>query len=121
MKQIISSSEIDIPAGVTVEIKSRHVKVTGPRGTLEKSYKFIKIDLQVVDSKVRAEMWFGNKKALACVRSVTSGIKNMIVGVTKGFEYKMRMVYSHFPINVSIENSGKVRPQHSQQTGGGGY
>jgi ribosomal protein L6P/L9E len=39
---------------------------------------------------------------------VTSGIKNMMVGVTKGFEYKMRMVYSHFPINVSIENEGKV-------------
>jgi ribosomal protein L6P/L9E len=41
---------------------------------------------------------------------VTSAIKNMMIGVTKGFEYKMRMVYSHFPINVSIENSGKVLP-----------
>ena len=30
----------------------------------------------------------------------------MITGVTKGFEYKMRLVYAHFPININIEDSG---------------
>jgi large subunit ribosomal protein L9e len=30
----------------------------------------------------------------------------MITGVTKGFEYKMRLVYAHFPININIENKG---------------
>ncbi|KAI8607279.1 ribosomal protein L6, alpha-beta domain-containing protein [Chytriomyces sp. MP71] len=31
----------------------------------------------------------------------------MITGVTKGFEYKMRFVYAHFPINVNISDSKK--------------
>ena len=30
---------------------------------------------------------------------------NMITGVTKGFEYKMRLVYAHFPININIEGA----------------
>lgn len=30
----------------------------------------------------------------------------MIKGVTKGFEYKMRFVYAHFPINVNVTNDG---------------
>lgn len=29
----------------------------------------------------------------------------MIVGVTRGFKYKMRYVYAHFPINVNIEKN----------------
>jgi len=31
----------------------------------------------------------------------------MIIGVTKGYEYKMRFVYAHFPVNVTIEPSGR--------------
>lgn len=49
---------------------------------------------------------FGKKKKLASIRTVCSHVKNLFVGVTKGFEYKMRMVYAHFPINVAIENKG---------------
>lgn len=32
----------------------------------------------------------------------------MIVGVTKGFKYKMRFCYAHFPINVSsVKNNNR--------------
>ena len=27
----------------------------------------------------------------------------MVIGVTKGYKYKMRYVYAHFPINVNLE------------------
>jgi len=29
----------------------------------------------------------------------------LILGVTKGYKYKMRYVYAHFPINVNIEKN----------------
>ena len=32
----------------------------------------------------------------------------MIKGVTKGFQYKMRSAYAHFPINVSIVDNKKT-------------
>jgi len=31
----------------------------------------------------------------------------MVLGVTKGFEYKMRFVYAHFPINCAITDDKK--------------
>jgi hypothetical protein len=51
---------------------------------------------------------FGKKKRLAAIRTAISHVTNMITGTTKGFEYKMRLVYAHFPINANIENKGAV-------------
>jgi len=53
----------------------------------------------------QVEKWFGSKKELAAVRSVCSHISNMMIGVTKGFEYKMKLVYAHFPINVDCQKT----------------
>ncbi|KAL2894020.1 60S ribosomal protein L9 [Bienertia sinuspersici] len=43
-------------------------------------------------------------KTSAAIRTAISHIQNLITGV-KGYLYKMRMVYTHFPINASIVNS----------------
>ncbi len=98
---------------VEVEVRARKVKVTGPRGTLDRDFKHIPMDLLIVTGEgeteeeqakkyVRVDLWFATRKQLACVRTVCSHIENLFVGVTRGFLYKMRFVYSHFPINVAL-------------------
>mmetsp|Transcript_27633 Transcript_27633/g.55247 ORF Transcript_27633/g.55247 Transcript_27633/m.55247 type:complete len:187 (-) Transcript_27633:64-624(-) len=102
MKTILSTRYVDIPEGVTVEVGRRVVKVTGPRGELERSFRHINVDMCLEGSRLRVDMWFGNKKQLATIRTLCSHIDNMITGVTHGFQYKMRFVYAHFPINVIL-------------------
>ncbi|KAJ1526781.1 hypothetical protein ONE63_008354 [Megalurothrips usitatus] len=111
MRQILGKQDVPIPEGVTVKVHKRVVTVTGPRGTLVKNFKHVTLNMRVMklrhgDKKVRVEKWFGLKKELAVVRTICSHISNMIKGVTKGFMYKMRAVYAHFPINcVSSEGN----------------
>merc|ERR1712086_628224 len=108
MKNINAKSTVTIPDGVTVEIKARAVKVTGPRGTLSKSFKHMAVDLYKADEKtVKVEKWFGQPKELSSIKTCCSHIQNMITGVTKGFEDRMKMVYAHFPTNVQITDGGK--------------
>lgn len=57
---------------------------------------------------LKVEKWFGTKKELAAVRTVCSHIENMLKGVTKGYQYKMRAVYAHFPINCVTTESNTV-------------
>merc|ERR1711918_42656 len=107
MKTVYSKNTIDIPKECKVTIKSRTVQVTGPRGTLSKSFKHVSIDLyKVGDDKIRVEKWFGKSKELAIIKTVSSHITNMFIGVTKGFKYRMKLVYAHFPTNVQINGKG---------------
>ena len=46
-----------------------------------------------------------HRKEKALIGTFSAHIKNMIKGVTEGFEYKMKTVYSHFPIKISVEEN----------------
>jgi len=110
MRDILKTEELEIPEGVTVAVKSRVIVVTGPRGKLTKNIRHINMDVRLVkgksNNKVTLAVWQGNRKHVACLRTVKSLISNMITGVTKGFLYKMRAVYAHFPINCIIQDNG---------------
>ncbi|KDQ64607.1 hypothetical protein JAAARDRAFT_28246 [Jaapia argillacea MUCL 33604] len=109
MRDVLKTEDLDIPEGVTVDIKARLITVTGPRGTLTKNVRHINMDINLQKTKtnkVLLQVWQGGRKHVACLRTVRSLIENMIIGVTKGFLYKMRAVYAHFPINCIIQESG---------------
>ena len=57
---------------------------------------------------INIELHHGARKNVATLRTVKSIINNLIIGVTKGFKYKMRYVYAHFPINVNIEKNNET-------------
>eukprot|EP00667_Euglena_gracilis_P028241 EG_transcript_35793 len=73
--------------------------------------RHVKYDMSVKGKKnkeFRCEVWFGKNQDEACIKTICSHVANMITGVTKGFRYKMRFAYAHFPINVSISDDGKA-------------
>ena len=110
MKQLKNQLSLVVPEDVRVTVKSRKVWVKGPRGVLTRDFAHVAVRMFTRKGKdgqeVVIEKYWANRKALAAVRTQLSHIKNMITGVTKGFQYKMRMVYSHFKIDCKIENNG---------------
>ncbi|VEU19514.1 DEKNAAC100496 [Brettanomyces naardenensis] len=109
MKFISSVQDIEIPDDVSVTIKARQVKVTGPRGTLSKDLGHIDVSFNKVNKNlIQAHIHNGDRLHVAKLRTVRSLITNLITGVTVGYKYKMRFVYAHFPINVTIaEENGR--------------
>jgi len=105
-----SSQTIDILPEVKIKVKSRIVTVTGPRGELTRNFKHLQADISIDKSgkKLKVEVWFGTSKHIAAIRTICTHITNLQIGVTKGFEYKMRFVYAHYPVNVNISEDGKT-------------
>ncbi len=79
-------------------------------GKLTKDLSHIAVTFSLPPAKkgqqiVQIEIHHGSRKNVATLRTVKSIIQNLVTGVTKGFKYKMRYVYAHFPINVNIEKN----------------
>jgi len=103
MKTIHLSQTVKVIDDVEISVKARKVIVKGPRGTLRRDFRHMAVDIKKLGkNQLQVEKWFGIRKELAAVKTVCSHIENMMKGVTKGFRYKMRSVYAHFPINTSI-------------------
>ncbi|KAF6814563.1 ribosomal protein L6 [Colletotrichum musicola] len=101
-------ADLDSPT-VKVHIKSRVVTVEGPRGKLVKDLSHLAVNFsQPKKGTINIEIHHGSRKNVATLRTVRTLINNLIVGVTKGFKYKMRYVYAHFPINVNIEKNSET-------------
>lgn len=107
---------LTIPDGVTVSIKARVVIVNGPRGKITKDMSHLNVDMRCmtkIDKKsgaksnvIRIRMWFGSYKQKCQVKTVHTLLDTMINGVREGVQYKMRLVYAHFPINANIAKDG---------------
>lgn len=65
-----------------MKVKSREVTVTGPRGTLKKAFRHVNMEItRVGKNKLRVDLWFANRKQVACLKTICSHIENMFKGV----------------------------------------
>jgi len=99
------SRTIQVPDGVEVTIEQRKVTVKGTKGTLTRDFSYVPISLEAKDDKtVRVWAEWPRKKEASLVGTINSHIQNMITGVEKGFLYKLKIVFSHFPISVKVQD-----------------
>ncbi len=94
---------IGIPEGVNVNIDKLNVSISGPNGQLQRELWYPGIAIKRNDSEVVVMTDMPRREQLAMLGTLESHLKNMITGVTKGYEYTMKVVYSHFPIQLKIE------------------
>ncbi len=97
-------NELVIPENVTIEIDNKQVKVSGPKGELERVFKYFHdIKIEKKDNKLVVSSPSDRKKVRAMAGTIIAHVRNMIKGVTDGYTFKMRIVYSHFPVTIKVE------------------
>jgi large subunit ribosomal protein L6 len=98
------SRTIEIPEGVVIGIDDRKVSVKGTKATLVRDFSHANVSMETNGKNVKVYAQWPRKKEAALVGTIESHIKNMITGVTKGFTYKLKIVFSHFPITVKVQD-----------------
>lgn len=93
--------EIKIPDGIEVKKQDDLLIVRKGNVTLQRMFAHPKIKVNV-NGSIRISTSSKERKDGAIVGTWAAHIKNMINGLTKGYEYKLKIVYSHFPISVKV-------------------
>lgn len=94
------------PERLKNKINNSDIYFQNETGKLVKDLSHLSVSFSLPKKNLLAiEIHHGARKAVASLRTVRTLINNLIIGVTRGFKYKMRYVYAHFPINVNIENN----------------
>ena len=91
---------VEIPEGVAVSVEGSTVTVKGPKGQLTRQLSYPEIEIKKEDSQLIVNSRLNRKQHRAMVGTLAAHIGNMVAGVTRGYEYKMKVVYSHFPIQL---------------------
>jgi len=102
MHAIEVSKVIQVPDDVEVTLEGKTVTVKGVKGTLTRDFSQAPISMELQGKSIRVWADWPRKKESALVGTVYAHINNMITGVRKGFTYKLKIVFSHFPISVKV-------------------
>jgi large subunit ribosomal protein L6 len=119
------SKTIQVPDDVTISLEGKKLSVNGAKGSLTRDFSHAPITIEDEGKTIRIWAKWPRKKEAALVGTIYSHINNMITGVTKGYSYKLKIVFSHFPISVKmqdktvvIENfTGERRPRRVKVVG----
>ncbi len=87
----IGKLPIPVPPGVSVEVTANQVKVTGPKGTLERSLP-AQISVKVEDGNVLCERPSDGREHRSLHGLTRTLVANMVTGVSTGFTKHLELV-----------------------------
>lgn len=96
-------STIAVPGGVTVNLDKAVLTVKGPKGELSRNFAHPGIVVAVNGAEVSVSCEYPRIKDKAMVGTYVAHIRNMIHGVTEGYTYQLKIVFSHFPMKVAVK------------------
>jgi len=99
----VEQTAIQMPEGVSASLAGRMLAVKGKLGEAKKNFDKINVNISVVGNRVVFTPFSAKKKDNVIINTVSSIVNNMVTGVTKGYTYKVKVVYAHFPITVKTK------------------
>jgi large subunit ribosomal protein L6 len=97
-----SREVVKVPGGVQVTLAEGAVKVKGPKGELTRQFAHPRVQLSQSQEGIAVSCRLARRKEKALVGTYAAHLRNMVAGVQNEWEYRLKIVYSHFPIKAKV-------------------
>jgi len=96
--------KIRLPKEISISIQEgNNVTLKGPKGELSRIFKTHRVKLSTEGNVITFTGFPDNKQTRIFIETISAHIRNMTEGLIYGYAYKMKVVYSHFPMSIIVE------------------
>lgn len=96
---------IPLPEGVSASKDGDVLVVSKGDSKITREFRHSRISVSTSDIEVRVFCDLPRRKHKAVAGTWAAHIKNMIRGIDSGFTYKLKAVYSHFPMTLKVDGN----------------
>ncbi len=96
---------IDLPSGLSGSFQSGQLVITGPLGKVIQDFSKIPVGIKIEGSKIEITTTGSRRTDNAILNTARSLITNAIHGVQFGYEYKLKVIFAHFPVTVKVQGN----------------
>jgi large subunit ribosomal protein L6 len=110
-KQLVSKKRmnqnitLDLPSGVAASFADGRITVKGPLGEVNQDFSKIPVGIKIDGSKVEISTAGSRRTDNAVLNTARSLIRSAVNGVTSGYEYKLKVIFAHFPVSVKVQGN----------------
>ncbi|HLH86009.1 MAG TPA: 50S ribosomal protein L6 [Thermoplasmataceae archaeon] len=102
------SWSLEIPSGVQASLHDGVLKMKGKNGEVTRTLLNNYVRLEADKGKIRILSSKNNRLVKGIVGTWASEVRNLVEGVQNGFQYEMKIDYTHFPIRVTVKGDSVV-------------
>jgi large subunit ribosomal protein L6 len=100
--QIVS---VDLPSGLSASFQNGQLVISGPLGKVSQDFSKIPVGIKIDGSKIEVSTTGSRRTDNAILNTARSLITNSIHGVQFGYEYKLKVIFAHFPVTVKVQGN----------------
>lgn len=104
-KRIKQGLTLTLPEGVKGSITNEILTVSGKLGKNTQDFSKIPVGIKVSGATIEIETAGSRRQDRAILNTARSLVQNAVDGVTKGYEYKLKVIFAHFPVTVKVQGN----------------
>jgi large subunit ribosomal protein L6 len=99
------SHSIELPDGVSATISGYDVTVAKDGKSITREFRHPRIEVRDSTDGMEVFCNLPRRKEKALAGTWAAHLTNMVRGIDSGFEYKLKAVYSHFPMTIKVQGN----------------
>ena len=102
------SHSIALPEGASASIAGDVITVSKDGQSLSREFRHHKVEVRAVNGDLEVFVNLPRRSDKALAGTWAAHLRNMALGVDEGFEYRLKAVFSHFPMSLKVDGKQMI-------------